>query len=148
MSSPPGGASRASRVVAGLALAGVSVIAGVVSYLHGLAVAQSVGARPPVAWLIPFLADLVILGASAALIGQRGARPVLAMVALAAGIGVTAGMNVAAGWRNGAGGGPFAGGPPGGFVVAPGSLAGEGRRGKCGWRFSYKKPLDYPGRAG
>src|SRR5260221_12567907 len=126
MSSPPGGASRASRAVAGLALAGVSVIAGVVSYLHGLAVAQSVGARPPVAWLIPFLADLVILGASAALIGQRGARPGLAMVALAAGIGVTAGMNVAAGGRNGAGGAVVAGGAPGAFVRALGGVGGVG----------------------
>src|SRR5260221_13226467 len=101
MSSPPGGASRASRAVAGLALAGVSVIAGGVSYLHGLAVAQSVGARPPVAWLIPFLADLVILGASAALIGQRGARPVLAIVALAAGSRAARGGQLAAGGGKG-----------------------------------------------
>ena len=126
-------ARSATRVLAGSALAGVSVIAGVVSYLHGLAVTEAVGARPPVAYLIPFLADLVILGASAALIDAtrtRARRPWLAMVALAAGIGVTAVMNVAAGWRNGTGGARVAGWPAVAFVLALECLAGMVRRGR------------------
>jgi len=130
-----GDARSATRVLAGTALAGVSLIAGVVSYLHGLAVAERVGALPPVAYLIPFLADLVILGASAALIDAtrgRNRRPVLAMLALAAGIGVTAVMNVAAGWRNGTGGALVAGWPAVAFVLALECLAGMVRRGRDG----------------
>lgn len=127
--------TRATRVLAGTALAGVSLIAAVVSYLHGLAVVQSVGARPPVAWLIPFLADLVILGASAALLDaarRKDRLSPLAVVSLMAGIGVTLAMNVAAGWRHGTAGALVAGWPAVAFILALESLAGMVRRGRGG----------------
>jgi hypothetical protein len=111
----------------------VSAIAAVVSYFHALAVVQHAGARPPVAYLVPFLADLVILGASAALLDasrQDQSRPPLATVALVAGIGVTLAMNVAAGWGNGPAGAMVAGWPAAAFILALESLAGILRRGR------------------
>jgi hypothetical protein len=86
-----------------------------------------------VAYLVPFLADLVILGASAALLDasrQDQSRPPLAMVALVAGIGVTLAMNVAAGWGNGPAGALVAGWPAVAFILALESLAGILRRGR------------------
>lgn len=125
--------SLASRVTAAGALAGVSLIAAVVSYLHGLAVVQMVGARPPVAYLIPFLADLVILGASASLLdaSRAGRRmPALSVLSLTVGIGATVAMNVAAGWHHGAGGRLVAAWPAVAFILALESLAGIVRRGR------------------
>jgi hypothetical protein len=128
-------ATSAPRVVGWLALAGVSLIAGIVSYFHALAVVQSAGARPPVAYLVPALADLVILGASADLLAASRAgqpRPRLTMVALAVGIVVTLTMNVVSsdphllppwlvdGW------------PALAFTLALESLAGLVRRGRGG----------------
>lgn len=123
--------TRATRWIAGCALAGVSLIAAVVSYLHALAVARAVGATPPVSYLIPFLADLVILGASAALLDaarRRHGMPLLVVVSLAAGVGVTLAMNVAAGWHHGAAGALVAGWPAVAFILALESLAGMVRR--------------------
>jgi predicted DNA-binding protein (UPF0251 family) len=127
--------SRATRVMAGIALAGVSAIAAVVSYLHGLEVVQAVGAPPPVSYLIPFLADLVILGASAAWVDASGKQqrvPPLTILTAAVGIGVTLAMNVAAGWHHGAGGRLVAGWPAVAFILALESLAGIVRRGRGG----------------
>ena len=127
--------TRATKLTAGTALAGVSGIAGITSYLHGVAVTRLSGATAPVTYLVPFLADLVILGASADLLdaSRAGARrPPLAMVALAAGITVTAVMNVAAGWPHGWGGRLVAGWPALAFVLALESLAGLVRRGRGG----------------
>ena len=127
------GTSRASRGVAYAALAAVSLIAAVVSYLHALAVVQAVGARPPVAYLVPFLADLVILGASAALLdaARRGQRPpALAAGSLTVGVGVTLAMNVAAGWQHGTAGALVAGWPAVAFILALESFAGMVRRGR------------------
>lgn len=117
----------AARWTGRLALAGVSVIAAVASYFHALAVVRAAGGEPPVAYLVPFLADLVILGASAGLLdasrrGQR--RPALATVALVAGIGVTLAMNIAAGWPHGIAGALVAGWPALAFILALESLAG------------------------
>lgn len=122
-----------TRLVARLALAGVSAIAAVVSYFHALAVVRSAGAVPPVAYLVPFLADLVILGASAALLdASRGShlRPRLATFSLAAGIAVTVAMNVAAGVAHGLTGALVAGWPALAFILALESLVGMVRRGR------------------
>ena len=67
-------ATSAPRVVGWLALAGVSLIAGIASYFHALAVVQAAGATAPVAYLVPALADLVILGASADLLRSEERR--------------------------------------------------------------------------
>jgi hypothetical protein len=126
-------ASRAPRVTGWLALTGVSLIAGIASYFHALAVVQAAGATPPVSYLVPALADLVILGASADLLAASRAghpRPQLAMLALGTGIAVTLAMNVAAGSGHGLGGRLVAGWPALAFVLALESLAGLVRRGR------------------
>lgn len=128
-------ATSAPRVVGWLALAGVSLIAGIASYFHALAVVQAAGATAPVAYLVPALADLVILGASADLLAASRAghaRPKLTMLALAVGVVVTLAMNVAAGWHHGLGGRLVAGWPALAFVLALESLAGLVRRGRGG----------------
>jgi hypothetical protein len=125
--------TRATRWIAGCALAGVSLIAAVVSYLHALDVVRAVGATPPVEYLIPFLADLVILGASAALLDaarRNHDMPPLVVLSLIAGVGVTLAMNVAAGWHHGAAGALVAGWPAVAFILALESLAGMVRRGR------------------
>ena len=127
--------SRAPRVVVWLALAGVSLIGGAASYVHGLAVVEASGARPPVSYLIPALADLVILGASADLLAALRTghgRPRLTRVSLTVGILVTLAMNVAAGWHHGWGGRLVAGWPALAFILALESLAGLVRRGRGG----------------
>jgi hypothetical protein len=127
--------TRAPRVVGWLALAGVSLIAGIASYFHALAVVQAAGATVPVAYLVPALADLVILGASADLLAASRAghtRPQLTMLALGVGVVVTLAMNVAAGWGHGLGGRLVAGWPALAFILALESLAGLVRRGRAG----------------
>lgn len=122
-----------TRILAGTALAGVSLIAAVVSYLHALAVVREVGATPPVEYLIPFLADLVILGATASLLDasrRRERLPVLTMLSLTAGVAVTLAMNVAAGFGHGLAGALVAGWPAVAFILALESLAGMVRRGR------------------
>lgn len=132
---PPPAATSSTRVLAGCALAGVSAIAAVVSYLHGLAVVRAVGATGPVAYLIPFLADLVILGATTSLLDaarRRVAMPLLTVLSLLAGVGVTLAMNVAAGVGHGLAGALVAGWPAVAFILALESLAGMVRRGRGG----------------
>lgn len=46
----PARTASAPRVTGWLALAGVSLIAGIASYFHALAVVQAAGATPPVAY--------------------------------------------------------------------------------------------------
>jgi peptidoglycan/LPS O-acetylase OafA/YrhL len=124
---------QAARWTARTALAGVSLIAAVASYFHALSVVRAAGARPPVAYLVPFLADLVILGASAALLDasrQSLPRPRLATLAMVAGIGVTVAMNVAAGISHGVAGALVAGWPALAFILALESLVGLVRRGR------------------
>jgi hypothetical protein len=132
--SPPRTAS-APRVVGWLALAGVSLIAGIASYFHALAVVQAAGATVPVAYLVPALADLVILGASADMIAAYRSgqpRPALTMTALGVGIAVTLAMNIAAGSHHGLGGRLVSGWPALAFTLALESLAGLVRRGRGG----------------
>lgn len=132
---PPSGGGRAPRVVGWLALGGVSVIAGVASYFHALDVVQASGATFPVSYLVPALADLVILGASADLLAasrSTGTRPKLTMLALAVGIVVTLLMNVAAADPHAVPRWLVNGWPALAFTLALESLAGLVRRGRGG----------------
>jgi len=127
--------SAAPRIVGWLALAGVSLIAGIASYFHALAVVQAAGATAPVAYLVPALADLVILGASADLLAASRAgqpRPRLTMLALGTGIAVTLAMNVVASHPHAMPSWLVDGWPAVAFVLALESLAGLVRRGRGG----------------
>lgn len=131
----PSRTASAPRLVGWLALAGVSLIAGIASYFHALAVVQAAGATAPVSYLVPALADLVILGASADLLAASRSnqpRPALTMTTLAVGVGVTLAMNVAAGGGHGLGGRLVSGWPALAFTLALESLAGLVRRGRDG----------------
>jgi Protein of unknown function (DUF2637) len=115
------------RLLAGLSLAALALITGIVSYLHALAVVHATGSTGLVAYLIPFVADLMILTASLALldaIRYRARKPRLAMVSLAVGIGSTVAMNVVAGLEHGAGGALVASLPPVAFVLSLETLMG------------------------
>lgn len=95
------------RWIAGVALTGLAVITGIISYLHALTVAEWTGSRGPVAHLIPLVADLMIVTASMALLDRqrrRSAVPWLPAASLTVGIGSTVAMNVCAGLHDGAGG--------------------------------------------
>ncbi len=115
------------RLTAGLALAALAAITGIVSYLHALAVVHATGSTGAVAYLVPLVADLMIVTASLALldaIRHRARKPPLAMLSLAVGIGATLAMNVAAGSQNGAGGALVASLPPVAFVLSLETLMG------------------------
>lgn len=123
------------RVVGWLALAGVSVIAGVASYFHALAVVEASGATAPVAYLVPALADLVILGASADLLAASRAdqdRPKLTMLALSVGVVVTLAFNVVASHPHAMPSWLVDGWPALAFILALESLSGLVRRGRGG----------------
>lgn len=94
--------------------AAVSAITGIVSYRHGLDVARATGSAGLVAYLIPLVPDLLIAMSSVTLVeaARRGARPLAAMAALAAGIGWTVAQNIAGGWHGGTGGRLIAAGIP------------------------------------
>ncbi len=99
--------ASARRWIAGLALAGLAIITGVISYLHALTVAEWTGSRGLVAHLIPLVADLMIVTASMALLDRERTRhgaPWLPAASLTVGIGSTVAMNVCAGLHDGAGG--------------------------------------------
>jgi hypothetical protein len=95
------------RLIAGLALFALAAITAIVSYLHALTVVRAVGNTGAVAYLIPFVADLMIVSASMALLEaarNSAAKPALAIVLLVFGIGATLVMNVAAVWHHGSAG--------------------------------------------
>jgi hypothetical protein len=86
------------------AVAGVSVVAGWVSYDHALTVVRAHGESGTVAWLYPGTIDGLIYSASMVLLdaARRGTPPPrLARWMLAAGIGATLAANVASGLRFG-----------------------------------------------
>jgi hypothetical protein len=86
------------------AVAGVSVVAGWVSYDHALAVVRAHGESGTVAWLYPGTIDGLIYSASMVLIdaARRGTPPPrLARWMLVARIGATLAANVASGLRFG-----------------------------------------------
>jgi hypothetical protein len=125
--------TRASRGTAYAALAGVSAIAAFASWLHAHSVIQATGAGVLVAVSVPFLADLVIIGASASLLSASRAGqpwPPWDVLALSVGVLMTLAMNVAAAipwimppWLVDAW-------PPVAFVLALESIAGMVRRGR------------------
>ena len=128
-------ATRTPRVVGWLALAGVSLIAGIASYFHALAVVEASGATAPVSYLVPALADLVILGASADLLAASRAgqqRPRLTMLALGVGVVVTLAFNVVASHPHAMPSWLVDGWPALAFILALESLAGLVRRGRGG----------------
>jgi uncharacterized protein DUF2637 len=84
-----------------------------------------------VAYLIPFVADLMIVSASMALLEaarNSAAKPALAIVSLVFGIGTTLAMNVAAGWHHGGAGALVAALPPVALVLSLETLIGLVRR--------------------
>jgi hypothetical protein len=119
------------RLIAGLALFALAAITAIVSYLHALAVVRSVGNTGAVAYLIPFVADLMIVSASMALLEaarNSAIKPALAIVSLVFGIGATLAMNVAAGWHHGSAGALVAALPPVALVLSLETLIGLVRR--------------------
>lgn len=124
---------RASRVLGRLTVAVLAGITGVVSWLHALAVVREVGNTGLVAYLVPFVPDLMIVTSSITLLeaartGLR--RPWMAMVSLATGAGVTVVLNVAAGWRQGTGSCLLNGLIPVAFVLTFETLIGLLRTGR------------------
>ena len=88
---------------------------------------HATGSTGLVAYLIPFVADLMILTASLALldaIRNRAHKPRLAIVSLAVGIGATVAMNIVAGLAHGPGGALVASLPPVAFVLSVETLMG------------------------
>jgi hypothetical protein len=93
-----------NRRIAVAALFSLGGITAAISYLHGLTVVRHAGNVGVVVWLVPIVADLMIVSSSLALLDAarwHDRRPWLAIVALAAGIGTTVAINVAAGWDHG-----------------------------------------------
>jgi len=130
------------RRVAWLCLAGVSVIAGLISYYHGLMVVSAAPAGWLAHWIVnhaePALADLVITGASANLLdayrhrGEDGRLPRLSMLSAGIGAAVTLYFNVAAGHPAWVPRPVVNGWPPVAFGLALESLLGLIRRGRGG----------------
>ena len=119
------------RLIAGMALFALAAITAIVSYLHALAVVRAVGNTGAVAYLIPFVADLMIVSASMALLEaarNSAAKPALAIVSLVFGISATLAMNVAAGWHHGSAGALVAALPPVALVLSLETLMGLVRR--------------------
>lgn len=122
-----------TKWTARLGLAGLAVIAAVVSYLHCLPVVQAADGTGRVAYLVPLLADLLIAVSTANILdAQHGGErwPRLSVASAGVGVVVTLGMNVAAGnphlwppWLVNAW-------PPVAFVLALESFAGHVRRGR------------------
>ena len=123
------------RFLAGLSLAALAAITGIVSYLHALTVVYITGSAGLVAYLIPFVADLMIVTASLAIldaIRHHAPKPPLAMVSLVAGIGSTLAMNIVAGLHISAGGALVAALPPVAFVLSLETLMGIVRLARAG----------------
>ena len=123
------------RFLAGLSLAALAAITGIVSYLHALTVVYLTGSAGLVAYLIPFVADLMIVTASLAIldaIRHRAPKPPLAMVSLVTGIGSTLAMNIVAGLHISAGGALVAALPPVAFVLSLETLMGIVRLARAG----------------
>ena len=123
------------RFLAGLSLAALAAITGIVSYLHALTVVHLTGSAGLVAYLIPFVADLMIVTASLAIldaIRHHAPKPPLAMVSLVTGIGSTLAMNIVAGLHTSAGGALVAALPPVAFVLSLETLMGIVRLARAG----------------
>jgi hypothetical protein len=99
-------ATRSKRAAMWLLVAALAGITGAVSYLHALYVCRWLGNTEPVVYMLPLVADLMIVTASVTLIEAKrldNSRPWQAMASLGTGVVVTVVMNVAAGLRLGDG---------------------------------------------
>lgn len=99
-------ATRCKRAGMWLLVAALAGITGTVSYLHALYIVRLVGNSGPVAYLIPFVPDLMIVTSSMTLIEAKrldNTRPWQATLSLSVGVVVTIVQNVAAGWQLGTG---------------------------------------------
>ena len=133
------------RFLAGLSLAALAAITGIVSYLHALTVVYLTGSAGLVAYLIPFVADLMIVTASLAIldaIRHHAPKPPLAMVSLVTGIGSTLAMNIVAGLHISAGGALVAALPPVAFVLSLETLMGIVRLARAGDGISHLTATD------
>lgn len=113
------------RVCAGMVLAALSAITGIISYEHGLIMARETRNTGLVAYLLPLVPDLMIIGGSITLVeaSARGLpRPLPAIAAIVAGIGWTVAQNIAGGWHGGAGDRVVSAGIPVAFLVTFESL--------------------------
>jgi len=87
-----------AKRTAWIALAFAAVIAGVTSYSHALVVVQAADGRPWWSYGQPALTDLVVLGASSAILDRLragGRVPPLPLVSLVAAVGMTMTFNLA-----------------------------------------------------
>lgn len=105
-----------ARVLAGLAVLAVAVVAFIVSFAHIETLALASGYSIATARLLPFSVDGLILASSTALL--TGARPGLARAGLVLGIVATLGANVAAGAEFGVVGALVNAWPAVAFIVA------------------------------
>lgn len=113
------------RFAAGAVLAVLSAITGIISYEHGLIMARETRNSGLVAYLLPLVPDLMIVGGSITLVeasARHLGRPPAAIGALVAGIGWTVAQNIAGGWDGGHGGRVVAAGIPVAFLVTFESL--------------------------
>jgi hypothetical protein len=130
--------SKARRRTGVAALAALSAITGYISYLHGYQIAILVGNPKEVAYWLPLVPDLMIVTSSMTLLEARattGARPLMSMVALAAGIGWTVAQNVAAGLHDSTGNAVISAGVPLAFVLTFESLL---------WQFRQNRDRSHP----
>jgi hypothetical protein len=105
-----------ARILAGLAVLAVAVVAGIVSFTHIETLALAHGYALGTARLLPVSVDGLILASSMALL--TGARPGLARAGLVLGIVATLGANVAAGAQFGIVGALVNAWPAVAFIVA------------------------------
>lgn len=122
------------RLTGGCVLLALSAITGVISYEHGLVVARETRNFGLVAYLLPLVPDLMIVGSSITLLEAGGpwrSRPAAAMLALAAGIGWTVAQNIAGAWGGGAGGRLVGAGIPVAFLLTFESLLWMWRRSRA-----------------
>lgn len=122
---------RLIRLLGSGGLLTLTGITAVISYRHGLEVVRAAGTGGLVAYLVPLVADLLILSSSLALLDAAQhdmPRPRLAVWSLVAGIAVTVAMNVAAGLLHSVGDALISAWAPVALVLSYETLMGQVRR--------------------
>ena len=120
-----------ARVLTGLAVLAVAVIAAVVSFAHIESLALAHGQPLVAARLLPLSVDGLIVAASLSLLAEARAQreaPRLARAGLVLGVVATVAANVTYGARYGVVGGVISGWPAASFIVASEILLGMIRR--------------------